>query len=64
MLLSLLLIDIILGALHAKTQQCVQHLKLALCRPKWSAIALVQQKQTASNNKDVTPVRKAGKRFA
>ncbi len=63
MLLLLFLIDIILGTLHAKTQQCIQHLKLVLRRPALSVIALVQQKQTAQSDKDVNPVRKAGKRF-
>lgn len=50
--------------LHATSQQCVQHLKLALCRPTLSAITLVQQRQAAQSDKGVNPVRKAGRRFA
>jgi len=35
-----------------------------LRRPAISAIALVQQRQTAQSDKDVDPVRKAGRRLA
>ena len=49
---------------NATNQQCVQHLKLVLCRPALSVTTLVWQKQTAQSDKDVTLVRKAGKMFA